>query len=169
MARQDNIQATQGHHCTNGGFGFPQCNESSAEIGKSELGLSNVSRSQIVLANLLRTDRRLPWPRQLDVAKREQALERLLPKAQNHLYRLAEQLNGDLPQKEDRRDRYQVGIPLHVAPQSARRFNLENCELALSLTAQLPLPIAAPGSINPNRLLPARLNRSWSLGLYELS
>ena len=124
MARQDNVQATQPHQSAGGGFSFAKRDELTAKIGKSEVGLPNVSRSPIVFANLLRTDGRLPRSWQFHAMEREKPFECLLSNTQNRLDRLAEQFNTDLNQKKDGRNRYQVDIPLHVAPQSSRRFNL---------------------------------------------
>jgi hypothetical protein len=45
-------------------------------------------------------------------------------KAQDRLYRSADQFKGYPTQKEDSRNRNQVDIPLHVAPQSGRWFNV---------------------------------------------
>lgn len=96
MARQDNVQATQPHQSAGGGFSFAKRDELTAKVGKSELGLPNVSRSPIVLANLLRTDGRLPRSWQLHAMESEKPFECLLSNTQNRLDRLAEQFNGDL-------------------------------------------------------------------------
>src|SRR5579862_2287708 len=165
MARQDNVQATQPHQRASGGLSFAERDELTAKIGKSEVGLSNVSRSPIVFANLLRTDGGLPRSWQFHVTVSEQPFECLLSNTQNRLDWSAEQFNGDLNQKEDGRNRYQVDIPLHVAPQSSRRFNLEVVDW-LCLLRLRPPPAR---SINPNGALPARSNRSRSFGLCELS
>jgi hypothetical protein len=90
------VQATEGHQGANGAFRFAQGHKSSAKIAKSELGLSNVSHSPIVLADLLRTNRCLPRLWQRDVTKGEQSLEDLLSKLKNRLERLAEQFDRDL-------------------------------------------------------------------------
>lgn len=122
MAGTRGVEATESHQGADGTFRFAQGHESSAKITKSELGLPNVSRSPIVLANLLGTDRRFPRHWQRDVSEGEQPLEGLLSKLKDSLDRLAKQFDGDLTEKEHGRNHYQEDIPLHVAPQSVRRF-----------------------------------------------
>ena len=122
MAGQRDVEATEGHQGADGTFGFAQGQEPSAKIAKSELGLSNVLRSPIVLANLQGGDRCLPRLWQRDVTEGEQPLEGSMSKPKDSLDRLAEQFDGNLTEKERGRDHYQVDIPLHVAPQSVRRF-----------------------------------------------
>jgi len=90
------VQATKGHHGAPSAFRFAQGNKPSAKLTKSELGLSNVSRSPIVFANLLRTDCRLPRLWQRDVTNGLQPLEDLLSKLKDRLDRLTEQFDGDL-------------------------------------------------------------------------
>jgi hypothetical protein len=77
-----------------------------------------------MLADIPRTDRQLSRSRQLHVPKGKHPLERVVSKAQDRSYRPADQLNGYPTQKEDSRNRNQVDIPLHVASQSGRWFNV---------------------------------------------
>src|ERR1700730_3379702 len=85
MAGKRDVQATKDHQGADGAFRFAQGHKLSAKIMKSELGLSNVSHSPIVLANLLRADRCLPRLWQYDVTKGEHSLENLLSKPKNRL------------------------------------------------------------------------------------
>ena len=123
MARTDCIQATQSHQGADGGLTFTESKQLRAEIGKSALCLSHVSRGLVMLADLSRTHRQLSRPRQLHVSEGKHALERAVSKAQNRSYRPADQLKRYLTQKVDGRYRHQVDTPLHVAPQSDRRYN----------------------------------------------
>jgi hypothetical protein len=81
VARRDDVQAKQGHQAADGGFAFAKRKELSAEITKSPLCFPYVSHSLVVLADLPRTDRRLPWSGQRKVSKGEHSLERSVPKA----------------------------------------------------------------------------------------
>src|SRR6185437_8943080 len=105
-------------------------------------------------ANLPRGDRQLSRSGQLQVSEGKHPLERAVSKPQNHLCLSADQLDDDLSQKEDGRNRNQVDIPLHVASQSSRRFNFGFRVQTLASATRLA------GSINPNGSLPTRLNRS---------
>jgi hypothetical protein len=78
----------------------------SAEISKGALCLSYVSGCIVMRADLPRTDRQLPWPRQRHVAEGNELLERVVSKAQDRFYRPADQLNGNLTQKEEGRNRH---------------------------------------------------------------
>ena len=80
MGRRDDVQATQGHQAADGGFAFAKRKESSAEITESPLCVPQVSHSLVVLADLPRTDRRLPWSGQRKVSEGKHSLERSLSK-----------------------------------------------------------------------------------------
>lgn len=123
MARTDCIQAAQSHQGADGGLTFTESKQLRAEICQSALRLSHVSCGLVILADLPRTHRQLSRPRQLHVSEDKHPRERAVSKAQDCLYGPADQLKRDLTQKVDGRNRHQVDTPLHVAPQSSRRFN----------------------------------------------
>jgi len=123
MAGANGIQATQSHQGADGRLAFTEGKQLSAEISKSTLRLPHVSRGLVILADLPGTDRQLSRPRQLHVSEGKHPFERLVSKAKSRLYRSADQFERHLAQKEEGRNRHQVDTPLHVAPQSDRRFN----------------------------------------------
>jgi hypothetical protein len=139
-ACDDRIQATQSHQGADGGLTFAKSEQLSAEFSESVLCLSQVSRGLVISADLRGTDRQLSRSRQLHVSEGKHALKRAVSKAQDRLYRSADQFNGYPTQKQDSRNRNQVDIPLHVAPQSGRWF-----KLGFVFGSSLPL---APSPIN---------------------
>ncbi len=92
MARANCIQATESHQSADGRLAFAESKQLGAEIGKSELRSSYISRGLIILADLPRADGQFSRSRQLHVSEGEHPLERLVSKAQNRLYRSADQL-----------------------------------------------------------------------------
>ena len=123
IACTDCIQATQSQQGADGGLTFTESKQLRPEIGKNALRLSHVLRGLVILADLPRAHRQLSRSRQLHVPEGKHPFERAVSKAQNRLYRSADQLKRYLTQKVDGRYRHQVDTPLHVAPQSSRRFN----------------------------------------------
>lgn len=96
MARANRIQATQSHQGADGWLAFTESKQLSAEISKSALRLPHVSHGLVILPDLPGTDRQLSRSRQLHVSEGKHPLERLVSKAQNRLYRSADQFKGDL-------------------------------------------------------------------------
>ncbi len=120
VARQQHIQTAQSQQNADGGLAFTKGEESNAECGESAPCLPHVSQGLVMPADFQRADRQLSRLRQLHVSERKHPLERDLPKAQDRPYRSADQFNSYPAQKQDSRNRNQVDIPLHVAPQSGR-------------------------------------------------
>jgi len=116
MGRADCIQAAQSHQGADVGLAFTESKQLSAEIGKSALRLPHVSGGLVILADLPGTHRQLSRSRQPYVSEGKHPLDRGASKAQDRLYRSADQLKGHLTEKEDGRNRNQVDTPLHVAP-----------------------------------------------------
>lgn len=92
MARADCIQATQSDQRADGGLTFTESKQLSAEISKSALCLPHVSYGLVMLADLPGTDRQLSRSRQRQGSEGKHPLERVVSKAQNRLYRSADQL-----------------------------------------------------------------------------
>ena len=123
MACKEHIQAAKSQQNADGGLTFTKGEQLNAECSESAPCLPHVLRGLVILADFQRADRQLSRPRQLHVSERKHALERAMSKAQDRLYRTADQFKGYPTEKQDSRNRNQVDIPLHVAPQSGRRFN----------------------------------------------
>src|ERR1700677_1119648 len=142
MACLSQIHAERSHYFMDGGFIFTECKQVSAEITKNEARFFDLFTGAIILADLPRTDRQFPRFRHRDALKGKQPLEDHTSEANYFSYRLADQFNGDFCQEGDSRNRNQVDIPLHAAPQPGLRAAI--CGL---------------GSINLNSPLPTRPNR----------
>jgi len=109
MACKERIQAAQSQQNADGGFTFTKGEQLNAECSESAPCLSNVLRGLVILADFERGDRQFSRPRQLHVSEGKHALERAVSKAQDRLYRTADQFKGYPTEKQAPAHRHRRG------------------------------------------------------------
>lgn len=121
-ARGDGIEANRNQDVGRDRFVLAKSKQPEAEVAEGTLRFPDVFHGLIIVADLPRTDRKLPrlWKR--ETLNNGYLPQNLAPKLEERPQRLAQQFGNKPAQDGGGRDRNQIHIPLHVAAEPRLKF-----------------------------------------------